>query len=124
MRFWLAEKKQILMERTENKRKQREQESTCEIDTQDDETIVSDKIAEIVFKIVEKAEFLIKLKTPEVFERGKENDISALPHLVKQSTHMSIQEPSAQETDLHAKVKQWKQEIEEQGHSKSEVKES
>jgi len=42
-----------------------------------------------VTKIVEKAEFLIKLKTPEIFESSKSQDISKLPHLVKQPTYMS-----------------------------------
>jgi len=89
MRVWLAEKKQILMERTENQRKQQSELKTE--DKNNDEEVVAAKIAEIVSKIVEKAKFMVKLKTPDIFLHGKDKDLSHLPHLVKQPTYMAEQ---------------------------------
>jgi hypothetical protein len=108
MRTWFAEKKQILMERTEQKRMKQPDSGQ---DLVNDEQVVSIKIAEIVSRIVEKTEFLVKLKTPEIFATQK-NELKRLPSLAKQPTYLASDLNPAVGDDWRDKVQNWRQEIE------------
>jgi hypothetical protein len=56
-------------DRIEQSRKTNEKKEA--LNEENDELIISTKIAEIVKKIVKKAEFIIKLKIPDIFEGSK-----------------------------------------------------
>jgi hypothetical protein len=83
---------------------------------------VAEEIGAYAFTIVETAEFMVKLKTPDIFADSSKTDLTRLPSLAKQPTYAAVEPKtveSAQKEDWRQSVQSWRQEIEDRNQLNS-----